>query len=160
MKHQQRASYPAPAGVVLKMFSDLGYQRNKLTALGIEFEILDFAQSPASTRLKARRFIPMQVSGIAARILPKTTVVVNNENWDLVNQTGWVEVTTQGVPLALECTARFESNEESCEIVYDWDIKAKLPMGAGVLEKFIAADMDEKAEKELEVAISFLDDYR
>ncbi len=160
MKHTSQARYPAPADVVIKMFCDADFHKRKLEKLGIRYEILAEEKSGDQFRLKAERAVPVQASGIVKKIMPATTQVVNDERWNLSDKSGSVLVETKGVPLDMSCTAQMRDEGDECVIDYHWEIKARIPLGGGALEKFVVKDMAKGEAEELAVGISFLDEYR
>lgn len=159
MKHETQARYPALSEKVIRMFTDRRYHEQKMQSLGIEFSILDYAFDGDELRLKTKRMLPVQASGIAGRFLPSRTEVVNEEFWRISDKSGSVSVETRGVPLRMSCTASMRDEADECVITYEWDIKAKVPMGAGALEKFVIKDMAGREAKEHDAAIALLDDY-
>lgn len=160
MKHKTQARYPAPADVVMRMFTDQTYHERKMRALGIEFEILDHEFDGDRMRLKSKRAVPVNAGGIAGKFMPAKTEVVNEEQWRVSDKSGTVVVETRGVPLDMSCTAQMRDENGECVIDYDWQIKANIPMGGGALEKFVVNDMDRREAEEHEAAIELLDDYR
>lgn len=160
MKHEMRARYPASSDVVMKMFTDKDYHARKMEKLGIDFKVLEHAFDGENFRLKAQRLVPIQASGIAAKFMPATSTVVNDEKWTVSDKTGSVVVETKGVPLAMSCTARMQDEGDGCVVVYDWDVKAKIPLGAGALEKFVVSDMKVREAEERDAAISLLNEYK
>ena len=160
MKHSTQARYPASADVVIKMFSDPDFHKRKMDQLGITYDILAEENDGDEFRIKAERHVPIQASGIVTKIMPATTQVVNDERWRLSDKSGLVVVETKGVPLDMSCTAQMRDDGDECVIDYDWEIKARIPIGGGALEKFVVNDMQKREAEERDVGISLLDDYR
>ncbi len=160
MKRTTQARYPASSDVVIKMFCDPGFHTRKMDKLGIKHEILEQNEQGDEFRIKVLRHVPIEASGIVKKIMPATTQVVNDERWSRSDKSGAVVVETKGVPLEMSCTAQMRDDGDGCLIEYDWTIKARIPLGGGALEKFVAGDMEKGEARELEVGISFLDEYR
>lgn len=160
MKHSSQSRYPASSDVLIKMFSDTEYHKRKMEALGIDYEILADESDGDEYHLKAQRLVPINASGMVAKIMPPTSTVVNDERWKLSDKTGSVTVDTKGVPLDMSCTARMRDDGDGCVVEYDWTIKAKIPLGGGALEKFVVGDMQKREAEELQAAIALIDDYR
>jgi hypothetical protein len=49
---------------------------------------------------------------------------------------------------------------KGCVVVYAWEVKARVPLIGGALEKFVIADTERHARRETEIAITLLDSYR
>lgn len=160
MKHHTQARYPASSDVVIRMFSNREFHERKMNNLGLDFEILDEGGDDGEFRLKTRRAVPVDAKGVAAKFMPSTTQVVNDERWRASDKTGAVTVETRGVPLEMRCTAKMRDDGDACVIDYDWHIKAKIPVGGGALEKFVVKDMEKRQAQEHEAGIALLDDYR
>lgn len=160
MKRESQARYPASSEVVMKMFTDKDFHSRKMKILGMDYEILEHEFDGEQFRLKAQRGVPMNATGIAAKFMPAKTQVVNDERWTLADKSGTVFVQPQGVPLEMNCTAQMRDEGDECVITYKWNVKAKIPLGGGSLEKFVAADMEKREAEELEAAITLLDQYR
>ena len=160
MKHTSLARYPAPADVVIKMFCDPAFHKAKMDKLGISYQILAEASDGDEFQLKAERKVPIQATGIVKKIMPATTQVVNDERWSLSDKSGSVVVETKGVPLDMRCTAQMRDEGDECVIEYSWEIKARIPLGGGALEKFVINDMQKSEAAERDAGVTFLDDYR
>lgn len=160
MEHKTQARYPASSDVVIAMYTDNGFHERKMQALGIDFEILEGNFDGDQLHIKTRRNVPVDAKGLAAKFMPSTTVVVNDERWRQSDKSGAVSVSLQGVPLEMSATAQMTDDGDECVITYNWTITAKLPIGGGKLEKFVANDMGDREAKEHETAIEMLDDYR
>lgn len=160
MKREVHAEYPAPPDVVIKMFADSEFHRQKMEKLGIEFEILTEEFDGNELRIQSKRWVPVNASGVAAKFMPETAEVVNDERWRIADQSGEVVVDTKGVPIDMRCTAQMRNDGDNCIIDYDWDVKANVPIGGGALEKFVAGDMDKREAEEKEAALALLESYR
>lgn len=160
MKREVHAEYPATADLVIKMFADGEYHRQKMEKLGIEFEILEQEFDGNELRIRSKRMVPVDASGVAAKFMPDTAEVINDERWRIADKSGEVVVETKGVPIDMRCTAKVRDNGDTCIIDYDWNIKANIPIGGGALEKFVAGDMDKREAEEKEAALALLESYR
>lgn len=160
MKREVNADYPASADVVIRMFADGEFHRMKMEKLGIEFEILEQEFDGNELRMKSKREVPVNASGVAAKFMPETAEVVNDERWRISDKSGSVVVDTKGVPIDMRSTAYMRDDGDNCIIHYDWEVKANIPIGSGALEKFVIGDMDQREAEEKEVALALLDSYR
>lgn len=159
MKYEMQAHYPAPSDVVIKMFTDKQFHSRKLEKMGVEFELLEHSCDQKQFHMRAKRLVPVNASGLAAKFMPSTTQVTQDETWSIPQKSGSVVIETKGVPLNISCTSKIQDQGDGCLVTYNWDIKAKIPMGGGTLEKFVVADMKEREVVEREAAISLLDEY-
>ncbi|MDX1497808.1 MAG: DUF2505 domain-containing protein [Salinisphaeraceae bacterium] len=160
MKHSSQARYPASSDVVIKMFCDPEFHKRKMDKLGIRYEILEEDHNGDEFRLKVERHVPVKASGIVKKIMPATTQVVNDECWNQSDKSGTVVVETKGVPLDMRCSAQMRDEGDECVIDYNWEIKARIPIGGGALEKFVVGDMGKSEAEERDVGVELLDDYR
>lgn len=160
MKREVHADYPASSDVVIKMFADGDYHRQKMEKLGLDFEILEQAFDGDELHLRCKRMVPVKAKGIAAKFMPATAEVINDERWRISDRTGVVVVETKGVPIDMKATARVRDDGDTCIIDYDWKVKANIPIGAGALEKFVVGDMDQREAEEKAAALDLLDSYR
>jgi hypothetical protein len=157
MKHVMQAQYPAPAEVVLKMFSDPAFHTRKLEAMGLtKYQVLDSGDDGQRFRIKIERKVPIQLMGKSTG----DSTVAHEERWDRKARTGEVHVETKGIPIAISAKATVRDQGPGCLIEYTWTIESNLPLVGGKLEKMVVADMDKRAEAERQAAIAQLDGYR
>lgn len=159
MKHKTTARYPAPSAIVIKMFTDRGFHTAKLEQMGLKkHQVLEHAFDGRNFRIKIERKLPLQLPGLGKSGAEST--VVNEEQWAVASKTGKVKVEAQGMPIDMSCTMAMSDEDGGCVIRYDWDIKARIPLVGGALEKFVAADMEKRAAEETQVGITLLKNYR
>jgi len=161
MKHQSQARYPAPAEVVIRMFTDRDFHTRKLDAMGLKrYEVLEHVLDGPDFRIKILRQVPMQAPALVKKFIPAESTVINEERWNIKNKTGAVLVEPRGMPLQLSCITALRDQGKACVVSFDWTIQAKVPLLGGALEKFVVADMEKRAAEETDIAIGLLDDYR
>ena len=160
MKHVVEARYPAPAAVVLKMFADQKFHTDKLEALGYakdKYQVLAYSSDAKACSIKIERKVPLNLPGLKGA---GESTVINDEHWDLVNKTGCVVVEPKGAPLAIACVTKIHDEGTGSVVRFEWDIKAKIPLIGGTLEKFVASDTSKRTAEETEASIALLKHYR
>lgn len=159
MKHRTQARYPAPASVVIKMFTDQAFHTAKLEAMGLtRFKVLEHAFDGKSFRIRLERKIPLQLPGLGKSGAEST--VINEEQWAVATRKGSVKVDVPGMPLACSCTTAMRDEGKGCVIDYDWEIKARIPLVGGALEKYVAGDMDKRTAEETAIGVKMVEKYR
>lgn len=159
MKHSMQSRYPAPKGVVLRMFADRSFHERKLAHMGIEsFEVLEVDASEGRFRIRVARDVPANMPGL--KKASGTSRVVHSEDWNLVDGTAYITAEPKGMPLHMSCEARIDDEGDGSVVRYDWEIKASIPVVGKKLEKFVASDMESRAAEEVEAGCRFLDEYR
>jgi len=160
MKHKIEARYPASSAVVMKMFSDPAFHTNKLDALGYgkdKYQVLAKSKDAKRFNIKIERKVPLNLPGLKG---VGDSTVINDETWDLASKTGSVAVEAKGTPLQISCVTSMSDEGKNCVVTFDWDIKAKIPLIGGTLEKFVAKDTEKRTAEETAAAIKFLKDYQ
>lgn len=160
MKYEMKSRYPASSAVVLKMFSDVAFQTSKLDALGYtgKYKVLDHSKDAKRFNIRIERKVPIALPGMGKNA-PESTVV-NDETWNLASKTGTVIVEVKGMPLAVSCITTMVDEGKECVITYQWEVKSKIPLVGGAIEKMVVADMTKKANEEAAAAIVLLKNYR
>ena len=161
MKFDIKARYPAPSAVVLKMFMDKDFHQKKLGVLGIaKSRVLEHDAKGDDFRIKIERKVPLNAPGMVKKFVPAEATVVSEERWNGAKKTGTVKVEPAGVPVDINCTARFADDAQGCTITYAFEVSARVPLVGGTLEKFIASDMEAKFADEAKAAATLLGPYR
>lgn len=161
MKHEMKARYDAPASVVIKMFVDKDFHTRKLEAMGLrKYQVLDHQFDGSSFRIKIERHVPVEAPGMVKKVVPLEARVVNEETWDVASRTGRVNVEPQGMPVEMSCLTSIADDGAGSVVTYSWEIRAKVPVMGGSLEKFIASDMENRSAEETRIANSLLGQYR
>lgn len=160
MKHEMKARYPAPSSVVMKMFADKKFHVDKLESMGYAGKYTVLAQSGDSKKfsIKIERKVPVSLPGMGKNA-PESTVV-NEESWDIASKTGTVAVDLKGMPLDMSCLTSMVDEGKECVVTYQWNVKSKIPLVGGTIEKMVVTDMQKKALEETEAAIALLKNYR
>ncbi|TAJ52798.1 MAG: DUF2505 domain-containing protein [Nevskiaceae bacterium] len=160
MKHEMQSRYPAPSSVVMKMFADRDFHTRKLDATGYsgKYQVLSCNSDGKSFSIRIERKVPVSMPGMGKNA-PESTVV-NDESWDLASKTGRVVVELKGMPLDMSCVTSMRDEGQGCVVNFAWDIKSKIPLVGGTIEKMVVNDMVKKADEETQAAIALLKNYR
>lgn len=156
MKHQVLARYPASPDVIMKMFSDRAFHTRKLDAMQAEYKVLAHSFDGQTFSIRVERKVPVQLPGMKKAA---ETSVINEEVWHLASRTGSVKVEL-AMPLDAKCVVTISADGEHSLITYDWDVKSKVPLVGGQIEKMAVADMDRRSADETRVAIDLIQHYR
>lgn len=161
MKHRTVSKYPAPSATVLKMFSDPAFHQKKLEALKLpKFQILEQKASGSEFRIRVERHVPVDAPGAVKKFVPAVSKVVNEEIWNSASKSGKVKAEPQGVPVTITCTVACKDEGTGCAFTYDWNIEARIPFVGGVLEKFVASDMEQRMAEETRIGAQLLAGYK
>lgn len=162
MKHEIKARYPAPSSVVIKMMTDKKFYTDRLEAMGHnKYEVLSHKSDGKQFALKIRRKLPMNVPAAVKKFVSPETTIVHEDVWDVAKKTGKVSIELQGVPVEMSCTTSLaDKGASECELTYVFDIKAKIPLVGGIIEKAVAAENDKEIPAQTKVGIELLKNYR
>lgn len=161
MKFDIKARYPAPSAVVLKMFCDKAFHEKKLAAMGLaRSRVLEHEAKGDEFRIRIERKVPLQAPGMVKKFVPAEATVTSEERWNQAQKNGRVRIEPAGIPVDINCTARFADDAQGCVITYAFDVNARVPLVGGALEKFIASDMESKFADEGRAAAALVDAYR
>jgi hypothetical protein len=152
MKWRYTAQYPLSAAEVLGHFTDREFQERKLAALG-GGEVIDYQFDGRQYHLRSRRRVSLEVQAPAfiAKALGKGMAVLYDDRWDIPRRCGSVGFEFPGIPVQVGCSTQLRDNAQGCEMSFDWEIKAKVPVVGGQVEKLLVSDLELKLGKEVEV---------
>ncbi|HZR37089.1 MAG TPA: DUF2505 domain-containing protein [Nevskia sp.] len=161
MKHKSQARYPAPAEVVLRMFTDKAFHTGKLDAMGLKnYQVLDHVFDGQDFRIRIQRKVPMQAPAVVKKFVGAESTVVNEERWNLKSRTGRVLVEPVGMPIEMSCQTSLRDQGDGCVVDFEWTINARVPLVGGALEKFVVGDLEKRAGEETALAVRMLERYR
>lgn len=160
MKHEVTTRYPAPAAVVMKMFTDPEFHTRKLEATGYsgKYKVLAQQDDGRDFSIRIERKVPVALPGVGKNA-PESTVV-NDESWNIASRSGRVVVELKGMPLAMSCVTSITDEGKGCVVRYQWEVKSKVPLVGGAIEKMVVADLQKKSQEETDAAIALLANYR
>lgn len=152
MKWRYTAQYSLPTAQVLRHFTDRGFQERKLAALG-GGEVLEFQFDGRHYRMRSRRRVTLEAPapGFITKALGSGGMAVTYEDaWDVSAATGSVSFEFPGLPVQVGCVTRLADNAAGCEMSFDWELKANVPVVGGQVEKLLVADLQIKLPAEVE----------
>lgn len=160
MKLRTVSKYPAPSAAVLKMFCDPAFQTRKLETLKLpKFAVLEQKVDGKGATFRVERHVPIDAPGPVKKFIPAVSKVINEETWDTAKKTGKGKAEPQGVPVKITFTVAFKDEGAGCTATYDWNIEASIPFVGGVLEKFVAGDMEQRMAEETRIGAGLLKGY-
>lgn len=159
MKQKIESRYSVPAAVVMRAFADPAFHTAKLQGLGLKkFQVLEQQTQGQDFRIRIERKVPLDAPALVRKVVPAETTAISDERWNLATRKGRVSV-NPGVPVEMSCEASIDDSGSGCVVSYVWDVRAKVPLIGGPLEKFICADLEAKMMDETRVAAALIAKY-
>lgn len=160
MKFEIKSRYPASAAVVMKMFMDPAFHTGKLEALGLKkYRVLEQSAKADDFHIRIERKVPLDAPALIRKVVPAETTAISEERWNRSTMKGKVSV-QPGVPVEMTCEASISDVGSECVVRYLWEVRAKVPLIGGALEKFICSDLESKMVEETRAAAGLLGAYR
>jgi len=148
MKQKLEARYPATSDVVIKMMTDKKFYTDRLDLQGIkEYEVVNHKSDGKNFSITIKR----KVTAIN---------VTSIETWNLAKKTGRITVELQGMPMEVSCDTALADAGKDCVLTYHWDIKSKLPLVGGKIEKSFATENEKAIPEQTRLGIELLKNYR
>lgn len=154
--------FPAPADVVFDMMTDEDYVSRKATRMGaLEHDASVESLPSGGARIRLERTLPAVVPDFVRPLVGETVDVVQTEDWAPPgpdgSRHGRLSAQISHAPVKLSGTISLEPNGSSGSIHrVDVDVRAKVPLIGGRIEKAIGEVILMAARKEEEVGGQWL----
>jgi hypothetical protein len=156
MKHEIRSRYPASAETVMRMFANPDFHIAKLQGLGLKkYQVLDQEAQGDDFRIRIERKVPLDAPALVRKVVPAETTAISDERWNLRSRNGKVSI-SPGIPVDMNCEAAITDVGAECVVTYTWDVRARVPLIGGALEKFICSDLESRMVDETRVTASLI----
>lgn len=144
-----KVSYSLPfeknKDTVLEAFCDPAFFEQHQTLLGSkDFELLSHDDDGTRCTTKFRYLADSDVPAFAKKVLGDTAEVEHTEVWDRSTASGEVTIKVATMPGSMVCNVSLEEDGEGCRKNFDWEVKVKLPLVGGKIEKVVVADIEGK----------------
>lgn len=160
MKQKIESRYAVSADTVMRAFADPAFHTAKLEALGLKkYRVLEQQAKGEEFRIRIERKVPLDAPALVKKVVPAETTAVSDERWQLKTRKGRVNI-EPGIPVDMSCEASIDDVGSECVVTYIWEVKARVPLIGGALEKFICADLATKMVDETRVAAPLIAKYR
>ncbi len=144
---------------VLSLFCDPKFFEKHQALMGSTgFELLDSQDDGTRSTIKFRYKVASEVPAFAKKILGETSDVVHEETWDRSTGRGQISIDVATLPGTMDCEARLEDDGDSCRKVFEWEIKVKIPLIGGKIEKVVADDIQSKTGPDREAVNQLLEE--
>jgi hypothetical protein len=156
MKHEIKSRYAASAEAVMRMFANPEFHTAKLQGLGLKkYQVLEQEDKADEFRIRIERKVPLDAPALVRKVVPAETTAISDERWNLRTRRGKVSI-NPGIPVDMNCEAAITEAAGECVVTYVWDVRAKVPLIGGALEKFICSDLESKMVDETRVTASLI----
>jgi hypothetical protein len=145
MELKERLDYPAGPAAVFAMITDKAFREDVCKATGARSWSVEVDSSGggagAGVSVTVRRVMPAHVSDLVKKLVGETIEVVQTEQWepgDGVVRRAEVLVEVVGQPAKMIGIATIEPGVAGAVMAVEGDVKVKIPLLGGKLEKEIA----------------------
>jgi hypothetical protein len=162
MKFDDKHTFDKPAATVMKMFSDRAYFERKYQELGFwDVAILDHDKSDRRFRIKARYTTrnDSPLPDFAKKILGESTVITQQDTWDIEKKTGRLEIEIKGAPVKVTADMVLKDEGKGAANTLKWIVSCGIPLLGGKLEKLVADDIQSKSKADVAASRKILASY-
>ena len=156
MRYEIKSRYPASAEAVMRMFANPEFHAAKLQGLGLKkYQVLDQEAKGEDFRIRIERHLALDAPALVRKVVPAETTAISDERWNLRTRKGKVSI-SPGIPVDMNCEASITDVGAECVVSYVWDVRARVPLIGGALEKFICSDLESRMVDETRVAATLI----
>lgn len=162
MKHRIVIPLPFPPEVVLRAMTTTRFHLDKIQRLGaFGCELLEEGDVGPKHFVRIRRRMPNRpaVPGALAKLLPADVILNHRDEWNAATRSGEIDVHVEGTPVRMRARVKVVPAGDGSEQVFDWEIKASVPLVGGAVEKFVANDLDRTVGDESRIVRELLANY-
>lgn len=162
MKISESWTYPAATDRVWAMVSDKAFQDAKCVDAGATAHETSVTPQGEGAVIVASRDMPTDgVPEQLRSLIGKTITVVETQTWSGPaadgSRTATLEVVMKGQPIGMKGTASMKPAGEGTEVTIEGDLKAKIPLIGGRIEKAAAPVVIDSVRAEAGVGRTFLE---
>ena len=161
MRFRHELSYDAPPEKVYAMLASAAFRRHVCTAMEVISADVQVEPRPDGTgftlvsdQLQNTKDLP----GFARTFAGESTHVIQREDWQSAT-TGTLVIESPGKPVSTSGTIRLEPSGAGTTEVVELEIKVKVPLIGGRLEKLMAEKVAEGMDLEHTVGVTWLKEH-
>ncbi len=161
MEFTQRHEFDKDSDAVIRMFTDRAYFERKYEEIAVAHEVLECEQDGDDFRIRCRVTVKSDVPlpGFAKKFMGETTDVIQEDRWNAATKTGRLTLELHGVPAELSADMALGDEGGKAVNTLNWKIRCAIPLVGGKLEKVLATDIEQKADRDVSVSNEILADY-
>lgn len=163
MRFEETFDFDCSASILMRMFGDDAYYRDKYRRLGgPQPEFVD-AQSAADffsiTMRHSLDTSAFALPGVVRKGLGERVILEQTDRWSLADRTGRIDVRAQGMPVSATIDLRLLEQEPGSRLILVFEVRAALPMFTGKVERAVADALVRRMRDELAETARMAPDY-
>ena len=160
MKQKMETRYPASSDVVIKMMTDKKFHCDRLELQGLKvYEVVSHKSDSKNFSIKFKRNVPMAVPAALKKFVGSQNTVIHEDSWNVATKKGAVTVEIQGMPIQMSAVTSLRDEGKGCVMTYEWEIKSKIPLVGGTIEKAVAAENEKAIPEQARAGVQLLKNY-
>lgn len=135
------------------------YQKHQTLVGGKDFQVLESREDGDEYYVRFSYQVASDVPAFAKKVLGETSSVVHEETWNKSTGKGQISIDVATLPGTLECDAQLENVDGGCQKHFNWEIKVKIPLIGGKIEKVVADDIQRKKQPDEDAVNQLLKEF-
>jgi carbon monoxide dehydrogenase subunit G len=128
----------------LKRYAELGYSNVEIRD--------DGGDGVRDYRIAFRAVQKVDLPAFAAKILGETQQLEQEEHWNLAAGKGRIVTRPRNAPVSIQADVRMVDAGTATRLEMDWEVKAKLPLIGGKIEKLAADEIHARMARDAELS--------